>query len=169
MYRQGANKVLITVNLGLMVHESGSKFYEIAAFSCEAMNSFLTVRRWGKVGSAKTGGGELKMERWSSERQAVSHMDKVFKARDGYSFHHGSYYSSGLGTGMHQIEHGFLSAALLHHYESPNTARAILTDLRLTNSNLTDLRLTDTAKVPEKAAVFVPPPKPVRGESWGSW
>lgn len=158
--------MLVNVNVQFLVHESGSKFYEIVEFACNATGRYTTVRRWGKASLAK-GGGQIKYEQWGSARHQTAaavelQAEKVnpFKAGGPYL---GRAFRHVFATGKSDFEHDMLDEVLSAHYSAdPDVKEYVLNALGVFREDAAPTAI----KVKEAA---VPKVDPVRAQDWASW
>lgn len=146
-----------------LTHEGGTKFYEVALFSCATTKRFITVRRWGKMTGA-AGGGEVKIEMFSDATAARRDMNTIIasKTKRGYvtdTFNHS------LRSGNDTFEHDMLVEALTKHYGFA-TADAVLEKLGVGINSATVCDEEDAEAVAFAAA---PKPEPKRSADWNSW
>ena len=151
--------VPITIESKFMMHESGSKFYEIITLNAADIGQHIVVKRWGKA-SAQNGGGEIQVHTYPSARKAGAAADTVKRQKEGRGYAHQAG-GPGLNSFGGQLTSGNVAHFLETHY-GKNNARAIL-------SNFNDERirgLQATTMVLDEASDIVseePVPEPERG------
>lgn len=159
--------------LSFLVHEGGTKFYEVARFSCVDTRRHVVVRRWSKIAGKSNGGGEIKIEIFDnlttasrSARQVLDSKTKPSKSGGAYSLHS---LATGLGDGVDEFEHDMLPAVLRVHY-GPQTALSILTNLGLADADARDEEdREETDRLSAQMKARTPKPEPVRAADWNSW
>lgn len=145
-----------------LTHESGTKFYEVALFSCPTTKRFVTVRRQGKMSGA-AGGGEVMIGTFDSPTTARRDMNTIIasKTKRGYSTDH---FNHGLRSGIDEFEHDMIGTAMHSHYGN-GTVDAVFAKLGIFGA---DDRNEEDAEV-AFAALPTEKPEPQRSADWNSW
>lgn len=145
-----------------LVHESGTKFYEVVEFYNVAAGKFVSVNRWGKI-AAQHGGGETKVGQFIDicKCQDAARKKLLEKSGRGYSERTVRF---GLHAGTSKIESETLLSELRKHYSNEGVIYTILSGLDI-NDSLETVKTYSTASesVAEASPAFS------RGEEWGSW
>lgn len=152
----------IKISVARLVHNGGTKFYEVAQFRCETTGRFVNVFRWGKIAFMKTGGGQTKIEVFTNSVAAEHAADKKFdeKRRGGYEVSYGG------GPLPDRVPHDMLGIKLGDNYSDAAVIDSITANLGL-NEFLTGI----TAAPGEENEIceIDDTPEPIRGEEWASW
>jgi predicted DNA-binding WGR domain protein len=161
-----------------MGHEGGTKFYEIVQFHNNAGGRHATVFRWGKMGEAGNGGGQVKIERCASSGSAITAAAKKRSEKSGRGYQNliTGYGLFKLGAGKKaagttansfNVANAEMREKLAGHYDL-KTVEAIMNALGFDSamSETAEIRATFGKSVP---AFVEPKPEPVRGADWGSW
>jgi hypothetical protein len=153
----------ITVESELMVHEGGTKFYEIITFGSVEKETYLEVRRWGKTLYMRRGGGQTSVIK---HRTLADMLDSARK--QGGAKHKGGYQRDnsskfGLIDGKDSFTQdeflSQLSSGL--HYEDASLIARLISELAV------DAKAAEPTVKPVTEPVFEPSVD--RGEAWGSW
>lgn len=153
----------IHVGTDYLAHEGGTKFYEVIRFYNVDAKKFVLVKRWGKTSGAP-GGGECKVETFTSQRQLESNADKIITSKKGRG-----YVSASSTHGFNALGRSYKSgedfyAALKKHY----TTHAPISEI-LIGMGITELE-SGTVSEPENEIISeTPTPEPDRDEDYGSW
>lgn len=152
----------INKELVYLTHEGGTKFYEVALFSCLTTKRFVTVRRWGKMAGA-SGGGEIMIGSFDSPTTARRDMNTIIasKIKRGYVTDH---FNHGLHSGNDEFEHDMIGTAMHAHY-GHGTVDAIFAKLNLDGADARD----EEDDFDKLAVVAEPKPEPQRSADWNSW
>lgn len=153
----------IEKSLTFMTHEGGTKFYEIAAFACDATHRFVMVRRWGKM-SAKNGAGQTKLETLASasalQANVASALRDLTGTKRGYNI---DGLSTGIKSGTDTFADDMMEEALISHYQDNDTVKGVMSRLDLMSR--VDRPVAEIKKTPPSP----PKPEPVRSVDWASW
>jgi predicted DNA-binding WGR domain protein len=167
----------VAVNSRYMLHESGTKFYEIVTFSSEAMKRYVSVRRWGKI-SARSGGGEVKHESFGSAKQqsAAAHKlqaEKCNPKKTGGPYKPSDAKALVIPSGVHEFQHDMLDEVLRKHYSYSAIGDHVLKQLNIggqadeVSDEASDADLDHLFGKDKK--IVVPKVEPIRAQDWASW
>lgn len=152
----------------LMMHEGGTKFYEVVQLHAPDIKQHVLIKRWGKT-SALSKGGEIQIQTFAAARKASQAADTLIRQKEGRGYEKRSY-----AVGLHgyggTITNANLKSLLLDHYGPDNTAaifREFMTPLgdEIKGREITDVWIDEADSIVSEE----PPPEPERGDSWGSW
>lgn len=158
-----------------LMHEGGTKFYEVMLLHTVEHSMHLLIKRWGKT-SAIHGGGEIQIAQFPNARKAQSAADTLIsqKRSRGYERQGGATiglhgYGGEITGGSAGNIHGLLAA----HYGKLNAAaivREFAPELahELRGREITGVWIDELGDVVSEGAKE-PAPEPERGEGWGSW
>lgn len=149
-----------------LVHESGTKFYETVIFLNADEKKFAVVKRWGKIGVAGTGGGEIIVDTHSMARSAQAASEKIIegKRKRGYNFAtstHGFH-----GTNVAYKDAGSFVAAVGRHYKLEGARREVLSAMYIDDKTIGD---DPNAAIIDDIVSETPEPEPERDDNYGSW
>lgn len=147
----------ITVSSTEMMHEGGTKFYEIVTFDNLTNGNSVEVRRWGKAEQLTRGGGQASVDSHPNLKAMAASSARQVKAKEkgGYrSIASKHVFHSNNGThGEAQIGSGIAA-----HYSDSKTRDSILEKLGIDPT------------APASPEPLKREEAPVdRGEQWGSW
>lgn len=77
--------VEVSIESSMLVHESGTKFYEVVQLYNVAAKRFVLVRRWGKFNGVQ-GGGEAKVETFADVRKCQDAASKIIREKGGRGY-----------------------------------------------------------------------------------
>jgi predicted DNA-binding WGR domain protein len=148
----------ITVTPIAMLHEGGTKFYEVVTFANHDDGHFVEVRRWGKVEQLKTGGGQVSVDSHPTQSSMAGSADKQIRAKDkgGYRTErsvHGFHDKGGYDYTANKVSFGLNSHYSGNHRDAVRNALGI-----------GGVAPADDAPAPKREEAPVD-----RGEQWGSW
>lgn len=156
----------------LMMHEGGTKFYEVVQLHAADIKQHVLIKRWGKT-SALSKGGEIQVQIFGAARKAGQAADTVIRQKEGRG-----YAKRSVAIGLHgyggTITNANLKSLLLDHYGRDNTV-AILREFMtpLGEEKISGLEATSiwVDEIDDRGNIVIeePPPEPERGDSWGSW
>jgi predicted DNA-binding WGR domain protein len=152
----------------LLMHEGGTKFYEVVQLHAPDIKQHLLIKRWGKT-SALSKGGEIQTQMFGAARKAGQATETILRQKEGRGYQKRTY-SVGLHGYGGTITNDNLKSLLLDHYGPDNTAailREFMTELgnELKGKEITGIWVDEADSIVSEE----PPPEPERGESWGSW
>jgi predicted DNA-binding WGR domain protein len=150
---------MINFDAKFLLHDGGTKFYEVVRFSRRDRAKACVVKRWGK-NSAVFGGGECKIE--SNVASAVDRVASITissKLKRGYSeaFPPTRF---GLYQTVEHVDDAVLRSVLAEHYKDNHIVDMICS------------QMTDEATSEESISEIIieePPLAMERGMEWGSW
>lgn len=153
----------------LLMHEGGTKFYEVVTLHAADIKQHLLIKRWGKT-SAMSRGGEIQIQMFGAARKAGQASDTVLRQKEkrGYA-------KRGIAFGLHgyggTLTNENLKGLLLDHYGADNTVailREFMTPLgedKIRGLEATSIWVDEVNDIVSEE----PEPEPERGDSWGSW
>lgn len=144
-----------------MVHEEGTKFYEVITFWNDTLKRGVLVKRWSKVANAR-GGGECKIEPIADVRKLHETKQKTLndKGKRGYGFNNFVF-------GLHD-EAGAKSddkAANLINYHYKNGENYQIFQAL----GIEQFAKAEGSQEQDEVVILEPTPEPERGDTWGSW
>jgi predicted DNA-binding WGR domain protein len=153
----------------LLMHEGGTKFYEVVQLHAPDIKQHLLIKRWGKT-SALSKGGEIQIQMFGAARKAGQAADTVIRQKEGRGYAKRTY-----AVGLHgyggTITNENIKPLLLDHYGRDNTAailREFMTPLgeeKISGLEATSIWVDEADSIVSEE----PAPEPERGDSWGSW
>ena len=149
----------------MMLHEGGTKFYEVAKFYNHDGKRFVVVNRWGKK-SEQRGGGQTKVEAFSGEYNANEAARKKMaeKQKRGYQV------VMSHDTIPRNLDSDIVRLKLNEHYNDSDVTESVMHHLALTDI-LTEASKADLDHLFGRDNIVVeePEPKVERGGDWASW
>lgn len=165
--------ISIAHETNFLKHESGTKFYEVILLHAPDIGIHLVIKRWGKTGSAVSGGGEIQLNSFTNARKAQAAASTIINQKEGRG-----YAKRSVAIGLHgyggSMDSDNAEELLESHYGTANAAR-IFSEFRgaLSASGATKItgRKADFMVFDEFNDIVseAPAPEPERGDSWGSW
>lgn len=156
----------ISTETMFMLHEGGTKFYEITLLNAADLGKFLVIRRWGKIGARSTG-GEIQIATHATPRAALLDAEKLKndKTKRGYYIKDATH---GFGARFSATGTDDILNAIKRHYVTHWPM--VVQHLGMDGDKITG-KSADFMVVDEMADIVVeePAPEPERGENWGSW
>ena len=151
----------IHVQATYLVHAGGTKFYEVIAFSNVDAKKFTLVKRWGKLAAAD-GGGECKVETYSTQRKLEEAAGKIISSKQGrdYGIATSAHGFNPMGVSYNRAED--FNDALSRHYSSGGAVAEVLIGMGI--EDLAPREWEENEVVSE-----TPEPEPERDEDYGSW
>jgi predicted DNA-binding WGR domain protein len=149
----------LEIDIQLLKHVGGTKFYEAAVYTKEDQSALL-VYRWGPIGSLDNGRGQTAIV--ECDNKGIARLSRETKVAEkvlrGYVSAGGT---PGFGHHHHNVDDEENAAFVLKRYRSNDTAKRIL-----------NWRNGDVAPVEPGEWVLEAPksvPSIVRDKTWGSW
>lgn len=159
----------IHFNPKMLVHEGGTKFYEVVEIWRPSASAHLLIRRWGKM-SQQAYGGNTKIESFSAITSCTAMADslKEEKRKRGYSR---VYYEPFDKLKSHFLPNLEFSSLIMKNY-GVDEGYQILELLSVTSSTIS-LEPVDAYDDAIKDSITIPIintyVEPVRTSEWGSW
>ncbi len=153
--------VEVSIESSMLVHESGTKFYEVVQLYNVAAKRFVLVRRWGKLNSSLLGGGEAKVETFADVRKCQDAASKIVREK------------GGRGYEKRPPQIPLTEANVPDSEQAAEVLRPILRksfDGELILNVAGQLGFSETAFAAPKVEMRTPPEvEVVRDADWGSW
>lgn len=156
----------ISTETMFMLHEGGTKFYEIVLLNAADLKKFLVIKRWGKT-EARKGGGETQVIEYPTPRAALVAAEKLRedKAKRGYQIT-GAMHGFGARSAFTGTDD--IRSAVKGHYTKHWPMVLGHLGLDVIQGHEATMMIVD--ELDSSDVVFEqPPPEPDRGDSWGSW
>lgn len=152
---------MIKVSTNYLEHSSNTKFYEVVTLASWD-DFFMVIKRWGKI-AENMGGGQTKVERYSSMADAAASVISILKDKRRDKGAKGRYLDVTTAHALHayansSMQEKDLPAIARNHYHDKSVCEAVS---QFFNSG---------SSIPaRKRATPEPEPSAERGEVWGSW
>lgn len=150
-----------------LLHESGTKFYEVVQLYNADERKFVLVKRWGKV-AARVRGGEIKVEEYQSALKLDAAAAKVVRDKESRGYAQTKPDTAGAlhnRNGSYTSEKEFAGTVNMHY--GPNGSR--VESAILGHAHGASASSDDDDEDSSDVVVEEPQPEPDRGETWGSW
>jgi predicted DNA-binding WGR domain protein len=151
-------------------HESGTKFYEVVLLHAPDIGVHLVIKRWGKTGSAVSGGGEIQLNSFTNARKAQAAASTIINQKEGRG-----YAKRSVAIGLHgyggNMDGDNAEELLESHYGTANAGRILsefggeLGATKITGKKADFMIIDELGDIVSEE----PAPEPERGDSWGSW
>lgn len=144
-----------------MVHEGGTKFYEVVQFYHVALHRYVLAFRWGKLSDFQ-GGGATKIEIHTDARKCQDAARKKIKDKS-----HRGYREVVEVFGLHginKVDADLLPLKLGAHYDDKGVIEGVMSRLGLDSIYAQVVETIDT-----DGDISDDIMEPVRSNDWGSW